>query len=359
MSNEIERPANGYTYIDPFEPKPALPTFPTLPADANTKVVAAAISKYLAEVADASIRTTYTTADTLDTAAERAAIVGGHMMVDVMGDNPIALNYALTGLTPPPTQDNLTVDFDATLGKIKTFVDSIENSWLTKYFPAALPNGLDPLLQMVTAGTIVTEAMQEIMWENAKAQTTRDARRARSEAVTQWASRGFNMPGGVVSKRLDTISQDLQYVNANLAAQQAIKALDIQVDAVKFAAEIGTRLQLGLTEGLTGLINAYSRLPSAATDYAVGITNAKRAAYSAINDYYQVLIENSKLALAADQTNAELHQRYAATAASFMGSVMSSHVTAAVNATDAYAKIAAQTLGVVNGVTQIGIESIS
>lgn len=359
MSNEIERPSNSYTYLDPFEGKPTLPVFPTIADDANTKVVAAAISKYLAEVADASIRTTYTTADTLDLVAERAAIVGGNIMVDVMGTNPTVLNYALTGLAPPPNPDGLVVDFDATLAKIKTFVDGVENSWLTKYFPAALPNGLDPLLQLVTAGTLVTPAMQEIMWEIAKGQTARDARRARSEAVSQWASKGFNMPGGVVSKRLDTISQDLLYANAALAGQQALKALDIQVDAVKFAAEIGTRLQLGLTEGLTNLISAYARLPGVASDYAVGVTTAKRAAYGVINDYYQTLISNSNLSLQSDQSNAELHQRYLATSASFMGSVMSSQVSAAVNATDAYARIAAQTLSGVSSVTQIGIESIS
>lgn len=359
MSDEIRRPANSYTYLDPFASKPALPSFPVYADNANTKVVASAISQYLAEVADASIRTTYTTADTLDTVAERAAIVGGNIMVDVMGTNPIALDRALSGLIPPPNPDNLIVDLDATLTKIKTFVNDIEHSWLTKYFPASLPNGLDPLLQMVTSGTIVTEAMQEIMWERAKQQTTRDASRARSEAVNQWASRGFSMPGGVVNKRINTINQDLLFANADLAAQQAIKALDIQVDAVKFAADVGTRLQLGLTEGLTGLITAYARLPGVATEYAVGATTAKRAAYGAINDYYQTLISNANLSLQADQTNAEIHQRYLATSASFMGSLMSAQVSAAVNATDAYAKIAAQTLSGVSNVTQIGIESIS
>lgn len=359
MSNEIVRPAGGYTYVSPWEAKPTLPVFPAV-AGRDTKTVAGLISQYLAEVADVSIRTTYTTADTLNLAAEKAAINGGNMMVDVMGDNPIVADWRLLGIPEPSINlNNVDGDFNGTLTKIKEFMDGLENSWLMRYFPAALPDGLDPLLEMVTGGTIVSDAMQEIMWERAKQQTTRDSSRAKKEAINQWAGRGFSLPGGALTSRIDRINQDLQFTNADLAAQQAIKALDIQVDTVKFAAEIGTQLRLGLINGFTGLVSAYSRLPSAATEYATGIANAKRALYSATNDYYRMQLDNSGLRLQADQTNTEMHQRYLQTAASFMGQYMSTQVQATAAATDSYAKIAAQVLANVNAVTQIGIESIS
>lgn len=357
MSNEIARPAGAYTGTDPFREKTPLPVFPAV-IGRNSKKIAEDISQYLAGVADTSIRTTYTTADTLAGAAERGAVVGGNIMVDVMRDNPIAFNHALTGLTPPINPNTIDVDFDATLDKIKDFTNDLQNSWLMQYFPAALPSGLDPLLEMIVNGTIVTDAMQEIYWERAKQQAVRDSRRTSSEAINQWAGRGFNLPGGVVNARLNRISQDLQFTTAELAGQQAVKALDIQVDSVKFAAETGVQLKLGLANAITGLIGAYIRLPSAATDYAVGISNARRSTYDAMNNYYRVLIENSNLSLQADQTNVEAHQRYLATAAGFMGQFMSTHVSAAASATDAYARIAAQTLSGVNSVTQIGIETI-
>lgn len=358
MSNEIYRPAGAYTGTDPFAEKPVLPPFPNI-TDVNTKVAAQLISEYLAGVADTSIRTTYTTADTLATASERGAIVGGNIMIDVMGDNPVVRDFGLIGIEPPINPDTIDVDFDATLDKIKQFTNDLQTSWLMRYFPAALPNGLDPLLQMITNGTIVSEAMQEIFWERAKRQAVREARRAESEAINNWAARGFDLPGGAVNARLNRINQDLQFAVSDIAAQQAIKALDIQVDAVKFAAEIGTQLQLGLANAFTGLVAAYIRLPSAATDYAVGISNARRATFNVMNDYYRLLIDNGNLRMQADQTNAELHQRYLATSAQFMASHMSSQVSAAANATDSYARIAAQTLGGVSSVTQIGIESIT
>lgn len=359
MSNEIYRPQGGYAYVDPFKAKPELPVFPVIDSTVNSKAAAAAISEYMANVADVSIRTVYTTADTLDKAAANGAIIGGNMMIDVMGDNPIVQNRAIFGLTPPViNQNDIDGDFDGTLTKIKTFIDGLQNSWLMKYFPASLPDGLDPLLEMITNGTIVSDALQEIMWERAKQQTSRDARRSKQEAISQWAGRGFSLPGGVMTARIDMINQDLQFTNADLAAQQAIKALDIQVDTVKFAAEIGTQLRLGLINGFTALFTAYARLPSNATEYATGIANAKRTLYSAQNDYYRTLIDNANLTLQADQSNAELHQRYLATSAGFMGQYMSTQVQAATSATQAYANVAAQTLQNVSSVTQIGIENI-
>jgi hypothetical protein len=358
MSNEINRPSGGYTQYDPFDSKPALPVLPSLDG-LNTKEAAARISTYLAEVADTSIRTTYTTADTLDSAAESGAKIAGHMAVDVMGQNPIHINRSYAGFDQPMNPATLDVDFDATTAKIKGVVDSLQTSWLTKYFPAALPDGIDPLLEQVTSGVIVTEAQQEIMWERAKGQTLRDASRYEAEVVRNWASRGFSMPGGVVNAQIQRKNQDLFFANADLAAQQAIKALDIQVDSVKFAAEIATKLRLGLIDGLTGLVSAYLRVPSTATDYATGISNAKRASYSALNEDYRVLIDNGNLAVQSDQLEGEMHQRYLATALGFMGQYLGGQVQAAASATDSYARIAAATLAGVNSVTSIGIESIS
>lgn len=364
MSNEIRRPAGSYGGFYPSTQKPPLP--PPLPnfrdildEPLDPADIAPLLSQYLAEVADTSIRTTYTTADTLATSAELGAVIGGSILVDVMGENPVVANRALFGLVPPINTNTIDVDFDATLEKIRTFTSGLQNSWLTKYFPAALPNGLDPLLEQITNGTIVSEAMQEIYWERAKQQTVRDARRASNEAINQWAARGFNLPGGVVNERLNRISQDLQFATADIAAQQAIKALDIQVDTVKFAAEIGTQLQIGLANAFTGLVSAYIRLPTIATEYATGITNARRAAIDATNDYYRVLIANANLSLQADQSNADLHQRYLATAAQFMATHVSAQVSAASSATDSYARIAAQTLANINTASSIAIQTVA
>jgi hypothetical protein len=219
-----------------------------------------------------------------------------------------------------------------------------------EYFPAAMPGGLDPLMTTILNGEIVSGVTQEIMWERAKAQGIRDAARAESEAVAQWASRGFSLPGGALNKQIMMVQQDLMFTNADLAAQQALKALDLQVDAVKFAADVGTRLRLGLVQGLTGLITAYSRLPSAAADYASAVAKARRDAYGAIAEYYRAVIAGSEMTLRADIANAENALKHLQIVASYQGQFGANQVNARVAAVDTFAKTASAALSGLNGV---------
>jgi hypothetical protein len=353
MSNEIKSVFSvpSSTQIDRTYTTVFTPNLSGLgPADAASE-----LTKYLTTVAQVSISDTNFNAAFNLGVPERAAIGASQIIVGAMGDNPTVRDFS--GTIPIPNTDTLNVDFDAALVQVKDVVDSLEQSWLLKYFPAALPEGLDPLLQQITSGTIVTNATQEILWERAKQQGNRENARLQDEAITLWAARGFSLPGGAINATANKNQQALFFANADFAAQQALKALDIQVESTKFAAEIGTRLRLGLIDGLTGLVNAYSRLPSAAADYATGVSNARRAGLAAVSDYYNTLIQNANLSLRADEANADLHHRYLNTAASFMGASMSANVSAATASLDAYARTAAATISSLNNVTSIGIQS--
>lgn len=174
----------------------------------------------------------------------------------------------------------------------KNIIDGLSNSWIMRFFPAATPGGIDTLLQAVTQ-SLVPEALQEIMWSRAKAQGMRDNARFEDEQVTTWASRGFSLPSGVLANQLMMKQQQLAYTNADLAAQQAVKALDIQIDGIKFAAELSVKFQLGLIEGMNGLINAYSRVPISELDHNAAITTASNQLYGGVTAYYDTLLHNA------------------------------------------------------------------
>lgn len=256
-------------------------------------------------------------------------------------------------LPPPPGASTLAVDFDAALVQVKGVVDALSGSWLMQYFPAAMPDGFDPLMDLVLNGAIVSDAMQEIMWERAKAQTARDAARFEGEVVSQWASRGFSLPGGVINKQIQRKNQDLFFANADLAAQQAIKALELQVDAAKFAADVGTKLRLGLIDGLTRLVSVYAQLPVAAANYAAAVAEAKRAAYTAIGEYYRAVIAASDITLKPAIINAELMQRYVGDLVQVSGTAMGHQVHAAAAGTNALAQVASASLNGLNGVAAV------
>lgn len=256
-------------------------------------------------------------------------------------------------LPPPPGASTLAVDFDAALAQVRGVVDALSGSWLMQYFPAAMPDGFDPLMDLVLNGAIVSDAMQEIMWERAKAQTARDAARFEDEAVAQWASRGFSLPGGVINKQIQRKNQDLFFANADLAAQQTIKALELQVDAAKFAADVGTKLRLGLIDGLTRLVSVYAQLPVAAANYAAAVAEAKRAAYTAIGEYYRAVIAASDITLKPSIVNAELMQRHVGDLVQVSGTAMGHQVHAAAAGTNALAQVASASLNGLNGVAAV------
>ena len=174
----------------------------------------------------------------------------------------------------------------------KTLMDGMNNSWVMKFFPAAVPGGIDTLLQAVTQ-SLVPEALQEIMWSRAKAQGMRDNARFEDEQVTTWASRGFSLPSGVLANQLMVKQQQLAYTNADLAAQQAVKALDIQIDGVKFAADISVKLQLGLISGMNSLIDAYNKVALAEMDHNAAMTTATNQLFGGVTAYYDTLVKSA------------------------------------------------------------------
>ena len=256
------------------------------------------------------------------------------------------------GVTLPaaPTPSNFNVDFAGSLNTVKTFVDGVRGSWMMQYFPASMPNGFDPLMQQILGGAIVTQSMQDLLWGRAKSQVLRENLRAQDELANFWNARGFSLPPGVMASQLAKQNQEYFNASVNLAAQQAIKALDLQVDASKFAAEVGTKLQLGLIEGLTQLISAYSRLPAAAAEYASAMANAQRSMYLAIAEYYRTVIQSAEISLKTDMANSQNDLRYAEIAAQFIGTAVGHQVQAAATKVDTYARGAASALSGLNTV---------
>lgn len=260
---------------------------------------------------------------------------------------------SVPAIPPAPTAAMLAVNFDAALVQVKGVVDSLQTSWLQQYFPAALPTGFDPLMAQIISGQIITQAMQDILWSRATAQGLREALRFEDEMVKQWAYRGFALPGGVVNMQLLVKQQELVHMNAGFAAQQAIKALDLQVEQTKFAAEIGTKLRIGLIDGLAKLVDAYARLPAAAAEYASAVARAQQAAYAAISDYYRMIISASEITLKANIANADNDMKYVASAGQFIGNIIRSQVDASVAQTNVYAQSAAAALSGMTGVASI------
>lgn len=312
-----------------------------------------ALNQYIVNVAGTSLYSFDQLQDKAQKAARDGATEANQAFYADVG-NPFQY-IAKPTITLPPVPDvsSLNVNFDTALAQVTGVVNGLQNSWLMSYFPATMPNGFDPLMQQILAGAIVTQTQQDLLWGRAKAQGLRDVARMEDEAVNRWASRGFSMPGGVVENQINKAQQESLHVNAGFAAQQAIKALDLQVDAVKFAADKGTELRLGLINGLTGLVTAYSHLPAAAAEYASAVSAARRASYEAIAEYYRTVLMASELTLKVDMANQDNMIRSSTLAGDWIGKYTNSYIEAMERSINNYAETAGRALSGMNSITNI------
>lgn len=236
----------------------------------------------------------------------------------------------------------------------KHFLDGMNNAWVMKFFPAAVPGGIDTLLQAVTQ-SLVPEALQEIMWSRAKAQGMRDNARFEDEQVTTWASRGFSLPSGVLANQLMMKQQQLAYTNADLAAQQAIKALDIQIDGIKFAADLSVKLQLGLIEGMNGLINAYSRVGIAEMDHNAAMTNATNQLFGGVTAYYDTLVKSAATDTQSRLGVADIGTKQDSLLQKAWSDLVREKTTAALTSAQVFAQMANAAFGGLHGVTSASV----
>lgn len=236
----------------------------------------------------------------------------------------------------------------------KTFLDGMNNSWVMKFFPAAVPGGIDTLLQAVTQ-SLVPEAIQEIMWSRAKAQGMRDNARFEDEQVTTWASRGFSLPSGVLANQLMMKQQQLAYTNADLAAQQAIKALDIQIDGIKFAADLSVKLQLGLINGMNGLIDAYNKVALAEMDHNAAMTNATNQLFGGVTAYYDTLVKSAATDTQSTLGRADIGIKQDNILQQAWSNLVREKTTAALTSAQVFAQISNSALGGLHGVTSASV----
>ena len=166
---------------------------------------------------------------------------------------------------------------------------------------------------------------------------------------------GSLLPSGVLANQLMMKQQQLAYTNADLAAQQAIKALDIQIDGIKFAADLSVKLQLGLIEGMNGLINAYSRVGMAEMDHNAAMTNATNQLFGGVTAYYDTLVKSAATDTQSVLGRADIGTKQDGLLRQAWSDLVRERTTAAVTGGQVYAQMANAAFGGLHGVTSASV----
>jgi hypothetical protein len=381
----------GFTGISSL---PALPAFPTLPADLDIDVenfkgnVDALIDKLQ------NSWVSHFLPSTTDTSRYDSL-----MTFILNGTDDTSVKTILDGLYTD-MQNALTSTVGGLVSSITTQASQLQTTL------AAQIAALQPMIDQAFANA--NDNTAEVAFVRARDQAAREAARLEREAIADWASRGFAMPSGVILAAQAEQRNATLFASAEVAAQQAIKAqemnleiakgavsawmqaaelqirsniemarlttevtlrqaamqmdkdrelakaafehLGLRLDFTKFAGDFALKYRIAAIEGMNNLINAYANLTNATENWYAKIADAKRGAILALVEYYRAGLQYADMGVKTMLTNNENDIRWAQVAADFITRAVANHVQAAVATGDVYGRVAAAALNGMNAI---------
>lgn len=229
--------------------------------------------------------------------------------------------------------------------------------YINEYFPdydqlmSTVVNWLEDVIQNSTIG--ITPAYENAVWERERARELQEANRTKDNAVTDFATRGFSMPSGMLAARLQEVDQAAQNNSVTSARDQAIKHIELAVENVQFAIQQSIALQTSILNAAVNYINAYVRAITTGIDHAKTMVDAKNSLYQYAYEYYKTYIAWGEMALRYEQLNNNVDLTEAGLVVDFATKNVRSRVEAAVGAAEAMGDVAAAALASQNSMATI------
>ena len=257
--------------------------------------------------------TTNAQAQTLVTTAQSAAIIGftfgepADVTAPVIDIPNFDFNTDLSG--------QFMSDFGTIWSDFNSWVQGAMGTYMNTYFPPfnpAVPTAEDNwLLNVINNGYVgIPIAVEQAMWDRAKAKDAIESLRLEDEATTQFSSRGFAMPPGILVNRLLNIQQEAANKASTVGRDLAIKQAEISVDMTKHAITEITKIRIGIAEALANFIKAWMAIPIAAADVAKARAEVAKIMWEAIGTYVHAVVEKGDIDLKASIANQSKDMRF-------------------------------------------------
>ena len=132
-----------------------------------------------------------------------------------------------------PVFDVAPPELEVTIPDIDGIVGGVTKVVAEDYFKNNTDNAVEPLvleirswLQGNHAGLGLPVAVEQSLFNRARERTSRETDRAVQEVVTDWASRGFSMPQGMLAKQVNDIRDNGKLAIADLNRDVLIRSFD-------------------------------------------------------------------------------------------------------------------------------------
>ena len=179
----------------------------------------------------------------------------------------------------------------------------------------------------------------EAVWHESRDREYRARNSAVEQIRSEFSQRGFRAPPGAMYKAILQVEEAASDAIGGVNRAQTVKNAEIKLDLLKFAESEAIKLKLGIFQAITDYYRVLASLPN----NAIEASRMKVAAYSSFNDsmanFHRVQLgfEELRLQAAKLRMDGQLDKSRIQVAA-----MDGSRNTAIGQATDAFAKVAAQ-----------------
>ena len=140
------------------------------------------------------------------------------------------------------------------------------------------------------AGLGLPAAVETALFNRARERTSREIERSVQEAITEWASRGFSMPQGMLAKQVSDIRDNGKLAIADLNRDILIQSFDKQLEHIRFLTEQGMALEKMKQDMWLAYVSNTMELVKFQIDSKISVLNAQISIFNAQNSAFESLI---------------------------------------------------------------------
>lgn len=269
---------------------------------------------------------------------------------------------------PPFTPDidlgelmDLAADSNITL-----FIEKLSTEF-TKFVNAYFPDygvhipDLEARVQEMLAGDrMLPLPVENALWDRGRSRITKDYLALQQTVSSEFASRGFTLPSGVMTARLDAAKFANHAAAGEFSRDVAIRQAEIAVENLRFAMELAHRHRI---DAINACINYVNSIIVAVLDKGIErarlIVDAKRALWDASTTYYNTLVRSGELLLNYEKLMSDLAVERARQMMQALITDGQRYTEGAIGAAQAMAKVAGDALASMNTLASIDHSTVA
>lgn len=228
--------------------------------------------------------------------------------------NPPQVVFSLAATEPAfLTEENSVLTFEAQRDKVIALLSNELAGFFLKYYPLAndaFDEATAWLVSTITnGGTGINKSVEDQIWQRGRDRVVIDGKRAESQVLNDFASRGFSLPSGVLAARLQEIRFEQLGKTQELSRDVAIEQAKIEIESLRFAVELAIDSRMKAMDAAANYIRSLMSGYDAAAQVAALNSGAKARMMSATADLYRARLARDELALKIPVINQDINMR--------------------------------------------------